>query len=59
MNGAKADDSVKMINRARKSRNSKIGVNSQRLEVLRKYQNSPKMENLSFADLIPLIRLIY
>lgn len=45
MNGARAEDSVKIIKRDIKNKKMKIGPNHHFLEVLRKYQSSANMLN--------------
>ncbi len=55
MNGARAEDSAKIIRMERKIRKTIIGPSHQRLEVLRKDQNSPINLSLPTA----LIKLIY
>jgi hypothetical protein len=55
INGAKAEDSVNTISRERSNKNAIIGVNHQRLEVLIKYQNSPKILKRSPTDSLNFI----
>ena len=52
MNGARAEDSVKMITAESKIKNSRIGVNHHLREVLRKYRNSENICNRLYLAIV-------
>lgn len=60
MNGARAEDSVKMITAESRIKNSRIGVNHHFRDVLRKYRNSENICNrlyLAMVNGFPLLRI--